>query len=130
MPSGACDLLWSGALCRRNNLCLLRVSPPRCFTRDCSILSSLKACRRCSSMKTGSLQCCNLMAHAASEQQTFHWPRYSSVYPTELPGQVESRARLSAVCLLLLTKHICSVFSSKPFSDFSTLSVSGRAERA
>lgn len=69
------------------------------------------------------------MAHAASEQQTFHWPRYSSVYPTELPGQVESRARLSTVCLLLLTKHICSVFLLNLSVIFQLyLSLAGRSE--
>lgn len=47
------------------------VSPPWCFTQDCLVLSSLKACGKCSSMKTGRLQCCNLMAHASSEQYTF-----------------------------------------------------------
>lgn len=66
------------------------VSTPWCFSWDCLVLSLLKACRRCSSMKTGSLQCCNLMAHAASERQTFHWSRHSLVYATELPEQVES----------------------------------------
>lgn len=85
--------------------CLLGFLLPGC---DCSILSSLRACRRCSSMKTGSLQCCNLMAHAASKQHTFYWPCYSLVYPTELPGQVEAEKDFP----LFLTKCICSVLLS------------------
>lgn len=75
-------------------LCLSRVSPLWRFTRDCLVLSSLKACRRCSSVKTGSLQCCNLMAHAAKRAaELFTGLCNPLVYPTELPGQVESRAK-------------------------------------
>lgn len=98
----ACDLLWF--LKRRSvverkekkkfALCLSRVSPLWRFTRDCLVLSSLKACRRCSSVKTGSLQCCNLMAHAAKRAaELFTGLCNPLVYPTELPGQVESRAK-------------------------------------
>lgn len=79
---------------KKNALCLSRVSPLWRFTRDCLVLSSLKACRRCSSVKTGSLQCCNLMAHAAKRAaELFTGLCNPLVYPTELPGQVESRAK-------------------------------------
>lgn len=62
-------------------------------------------------MKTGSLQCCNLMAHAASEQQTFYWPRYSLVYPTELPGQVESRVKtFHSMCAVFNKANIFALF--------------------
>lgn len=84
---GTRDLLWFKAFWRRTTLWLL-ATPPWCFTQDCLVLSVLRACRKCSSMKTGNLQCCNLMAHAASKQQVFYWPPCSLVYRTELPGQV------------------------------------------
>lgn len=77
----------------------------------CTVLSLLKAWRRCSSMKTGSLQCRNLMAHAASERQTFYWPCYTLVYPTELPGQVERGERLSTVYMLFFNKADLQFYS-------------------
>lgn len=112
-------------------LCLSRVSPLWRFTRDCLVLSSLKACRRCSSVKTGSLQCCNLMAHAAKRAaELFTGLCNPLVYPTELPGQVESRAKTLHrkcgvfFCLFFFfsTKQpylFCCTF--KPFSRFVTL---------
>lgn len=64
-----CDLLRFQALCCWNVLCHLGFLLPVVSVWDC-FLSLLKACR-CSSMKTGSLQCCKLMAYAARGGRPF-----------------------------------------------------------
>lgn len=55
-------------------LLVFLVFPPCCFS------SWLRARRRCSSMKTGSLQSCNLMAYTANKKRTFYWLQQSLVY--------------------------------------------------
>lgn len=141
----ACDLLWF--LKRRSvverkekkkfALCLSRVSPLWRFTRDCLVLSSLKACRRCSSVKTGSLQCCNLMAHAAKRAaELFTGLCNPLVYPTELPGQVESRAKTlhrkcGVFCFVLFFLNKAAVFILLYFQTFQSFcySASSRSGR-
>lgn len=94
----------------------------------CSVLSLLKAWRRCSSMKTGSLQCRNVMAHAESERQTFYWPCYSLVYLTEASWSGgEWRETLHSLCAVFLTKQICTfLLINLSVILYSTFSFSGR----
>lgn len=86
---------------------LLPAAPPEIAL----VLSSLKAWRGCSGVKTGSLQCCNLMVHAASDRKTFLWPLHSTLYPTELPGQVESRVKTSPSLCAVLNRVTIFVFT-------------------